>query len=97
MTAPLYPDLDDPGDALLEPYAHTPVFYSGARAYVIDGVAHFIFYGAQPGTEGRLEYNIVARMIAPLPNARATIERLGDRIRVGAPIVSCFDGELVVN
>jgi hypothetical protein len=62
--------------------------FSGVVVRVLDGMAHLIFYTAQPsGSEDRekLEYIAVARMVAPDVKAAAILSEAAARIAQPAP------------
>jgi len=69
----------------------TSIFYGGVRTYVVNGVAHMLFYVEQPGSDGQIEYYVVARMVAPVGMARAAAARMADSMRPEAiaPVLRC--------
>jgi hypothetical protein len=60
-----------------------PIFFSGIRTYVVNGIAHLLFYAEQPGASGDVEHIVVARMVAPVPTAKAACGRATDTMRLG--------------
>jgi hypothetical protein len=80
----------DPADTaeLVESTVNDPVLFSGVRTYVVNGVAHFLFYVEQPDSRGRIEYVIVQRMAAPLTAGPLPATK-GTR-REGSPFVGNY-------
>lgn len=85
MNAPFTLDAAD-GVELFEPCVVTPAFFSGVRLHVVRGVAHLLFYTEQPSAEGRIEFVVVARLIAPLGSAAASCEHVLKDMRRGTPM-----------
>ena len=63
------------GADILEPYTVSTAPFSGIRMHLVGGVAHLLFYMAQPTTDGRVEYVLIARMVAPAADAKLSLDR----------------------
>ena len=63
------------GCEIFEPYSVTTTPFSGIRMHLVGGVAHLLFYMAQPTADGRVEYVLVARMVAPAAEAKLSLDR----------------------
>jgi hypothetical protein len=68
---------------LMEGAEIASTFFSGIRTYVVNGIAHLLFYSAHLTVRGDVEYLLVARMIAPLPTAKAACGRAAETMRLG--------------
>jgi hypothetical protein len=60
-----------------------PTLFSGIRTCVVYGIAHLLFYAEQPRATGNVEHMVVARMIAPVPTAKAACGRAAETMRLG--------------
>ena len=81
--SPIEEVLADQDIDLDEPSVLTPTFFSGMRTYVVNGIAHLLFYSEQPNSAGEVEFVVVARMIAPVPTAKAACARAAETMRLG--------------
>jgi hypothetical protein len=74
---------DLPADVSLYEGVGLGAFFTGVRTVVIDGMAHMIFYVAQPSTNGDVEHIVVARLVAPEMRAAAVLTHAALRIAKG--------------
>jgi hypothetical protein len=74
---------DLPADAFLSDGVSAAAFFTGVRTVVMDGIAHLIFYVAQPGPTGDVEYAAVARLAAPEMRAAAVLTNAALQIAKG--------------
>jgi hypothetical protein len=61
---------------LVEPFVVTDALHSGVRLIVVGDDARLLFYSERPDAQGRIEFVVTARLVAPLSRARTTIARL---------------------
>jgi len=81
---------------LIEPFSNASVMFTGVKTQVVNGVAHLLFYVAQPQPTGALEHIVVARMVAPFFDAKAAIEAAAVKMRlpVSRPVLVLEDATL---
>ena len=71
---------------LLEPYVVTPIFFTGAKTQVLNGVAYMVFYAEQPSTDGeRVETVVIARLVASHGAALLAVDRAAESLRMKEP------------
>ena len=66
---------------LMEQVVVMPTFFTGIRTYVVNGVAHLLFYAEHPTTAGDVEHVVVTRLLAPVAVAKAAVEQVAHSFR----------------
>jgi hypothetical protein len=84
------------GAEIFEPCMISTTLFSGVRMHLVGGVAHLLFYAAQPPIDGRIEFHLVARMVAPAADAKLSLDRVAKAFTL-RPLQSSFvpEGERV--